>query len=64
MSLDRLSKADIKTIMELNELTAQWAWNIGHRMGDDGAERSTNPFKAGSGASTQLLELMTKALGK
>jgi len=62
MSLDRLSKADIKTIMELNEMTARWAWNIGHRMGDDGAERSTNPFTPGTQNSKKLLELMHKAL--
>jgi len=64
MSLDRLSKADIKTIMELNEMTAHFAWNHGHKAGDEGAPQGVNPFKAGNEASTKLLELMTKALSK
>jgi hypothetical protein len=64
MAINNLSKADIKAIMELNEMTAYYAWNHGHKAGDEGAPRGVNPFQTGGEASAKLLELMSKALSK
>lgn len=50
--------------MELNEMTAYYAWNHGHKAGDEGAPRGVNPFQTGGEASAKLLELMSKALSK
>lgn len=62
MALSKLSKADLKTIMELNEMTAHLAWNHGHKAGDEGAPQHLNPFAANREVSEKLLTLLNKAL--
>jgi len=62
MALNKLSRADLKTIMDLNELTAHLAWSHGHKAGDEGAPTNANPFKANPEVSHKLLELIDRAL--
>lgn len=62
MSLNKLSRADLKAIMQLNEIAAHIAWNHGHKAGDEGADKNVNPFNANPEASEKLHILLSKAL--
>lgn len=64
MSIQKLTKSDIKTIMELSELACYHAWNHGHKAGDEGAQRARNPFTPSAQASENLITLLSKALEK
>lgn len=63
MAISKLSKADIKTIMQLNQMTAHMAWTHGHKAGDEGADRNVNPFSIDKPVDENLVKLMQKALG-
>ncbi len=67
MALNKLSKADLKTIMDLNEICAHIAWNHGYKAGDEGAPEYNNPFtrvpvEQRTDMSYKLLELIDRAL--